>query len=134
MARRKAEQTLEMANRRRGQQGRLEQAKAPVTRRMARGAAKAGVERSFAMPLRAAGGEATVVTQFADEAGSRDPSQMDRSRRVEDVLGERQAERCGAPIGREEHERTQSKLEGSGPPGRDRPAAQGAPPRATREM
>ncbi|HEY9553301.1 DUF4230 domain-containing protein [Allosphingosinicella sp.] len=93
MALSNAEQTLDMANRRRGQQSLLEQAKAPVTMRMARDAAKAAVERSFAMPLRAAGVEATVVTQFADEAGSRDPSQMDRSRRVEDVLGERQAER-----------------------------------------
>jgi hypothetical protein len=88
-----AEQTLDMANRRRGQQSLLAQAKAPVAMRMARDAAKKAVERSFALPLRAAGIEATVVTRFADEAGSRDPSQMDRSRRVEDVLGERQAER-----------------------------------------
>ena len=88
-----AEQTLDMANRRRGQQSLLEQAKAPVTMRMARDAAKTAVERSFALPLRAAGIEATVVTEFADEAGSRDPSRMDRSRRVEDVLSERQAER-----------------------------------------
>src|SRR3546814_19492106 len=92
---------------------------------MARDAAKAAVERSFAMPLRAAGVEATVVTPFADEAGSRDPSQMDRSRRVEDVLGERQAERCGAPIGREAHERTQPKIEGLDPPGHRKSAGIG---------
>lgn len=88
-----AEKTLDMANRRRGQQSLLEQAKAPVAMRMARDAAKAAVERSFALPLRAVGIEATVVTRFADEGGSRDPSWMDRSRRVEDVLSERQKER-----------------------------------------
>ena len=88
-----AEQTLDMANRRRGQQSLLQQAKAPAPMRLARNAAKQAVERSFAMPLRAAGIEAKVVAQFADEAGSRDPSYLDRSRRVEDVLGEKQAER-----------------------------------------
>lgn len=88
-----AEQTLDIANRRRGQQSLLQQAKAPAPMRLARNAAKQAVERSFAMPLRAAGIEAEVVAQFADEAGSRDPSYLDRSRRVEDVLGEKQAER-----------------------------------------
>ena len=88
-----AEQTLDMANRRRGQQSLLKQAKAPTPMRLARNAAKQAVERSFAMPLRAAGIEAKVVAQYADEAGSRDPSYLDRSRRVEDVLGEKQAER-----------------------------------------
>src|SRR3546814_114723 len=55
MALSNAEQTLDMANRRRGQQSLLEQATAPVTMRMARDAAQAAVERSFAMPLRAGG-------------------------------------------------------------------------------
>lgn len=88
-----AEQTLDMANRRRGQQSLLQQAKAPAPMRLARNAAKQAVERSFAMPLRAAGIEARVVAEFADEAGTNDPSFLDRSRRVEDVLRERQAER-----------------------------------------
>ena len=88
-----AEQTLDMANRRRGQQSLLQQAKAPAPMRLARNAAKQAVERSFAMPLRAAGIEARVVAEFADEAGIDDPSFLDRSRRVEDVLKERQAER-----------------------------------------
>ena len=88
-----AEATLDMANRRRGQQSLLKQAKAPAPMRLARNAAKQAVERSFAMPLRAAGIEAKVLAEFADEKGTKDPSRLDRSRRVEDVLKERQAER-----------------------------------------
>jgi hypothetical protein len=56
--------------------------------RLARDAAKRAVERSFAMPLRAAGIEAQVEVRFADEA-RQDPSYLDRSRRPEDVLKER---------------------------------------------
>lgn len=88
-----AEQALETANRRRGRESLLEQARSPAPMRMARDAAREAVERSFALPLRAAGIEARVVAEFAPEAGSQDPSRMDRSRRVEDVLGGKQAER-----------------------------------------
>jgi hypothetical protein len=56
--------------------------------RLARDAAKRAVARSFAMPLRAAGIEANVEVRFAGEAGG-DPSYLDRSRRIEDVLNER---------------------------------------------
>jgi hypothetical protein len=88
-----AEETLEAANRRRGRQSLLEQARGPVPMRMAREAAREAVERSFVMPLRAAGIEARVVAEFAPEAGADDPSRLDRSRRVEDVLREKQAGR-----------------------------------------
>jgi hypothetical protein len=40
------------------------------------------------MPMRAAGIDARVVARFPEE-GTRNPSQLDRSRRVEDVLRER---------------------------------------------
>jgi hypothetical protein len=81
-----AEDRLDQANRGRAQANLLEQARGAVPMRMARVAAKQAVERSFAMPLRAAGVEARVVAEFADERGSRDPSRLDRSRRMEDVV------------------------------------------------
>lgn len=86
------EQTLDQANRRRGQQELIRQARQPMPMRLARDAAKKAVARSFAMPLRAAGIEANVEVRFADEAAD-DPSYLDRSRRIEDVLEERQRQR-----------------------------------------
>ncbi|QPQ55198.1 DUF4230 domain-containing protein [Allosphingosinicella flava] len=88
-----AEAALDAANRQRGTQSLLAQARAPVPMRLARNAARTAVERSFAMPLRAAGIEATVVARFADEAANADPSQLDRSRRIEDVLEESKAKK-----------------------------------------
>jgi hypothetical protein len=88
-----AENTLDAVNRKRGQQELMRQARAAMPVRLARDAARRAVERSFAMPLRAAGIEAQVDVRFADEPGSRDPSLMDRSRRVEDVLKEREQAR-----------------------------------------
>jgi hypothetical protein len=92
MALTKAENALDIANRRQGQQNLLQQARAPAPMRLARNAARQAVERSFAMPLLAAGFDAKVVAQFADEAGAKDPSELDRSRRMEEVLKERQAQ------------------------------------------
>lgn len=83
-----AEDRLDAANRQRGSQELLRQARQPTTLRLARDAARRAVERSFAMPLRAAGIEAEVVARFADEPGG-DPSYLDRSRRVEDVVAGR---------------------------------------------
>ncbi|HEV2747370.1 MAG TPA: DUF4230 domain-containing protein [Allosphingosinicella sp.] len=87
-----AEKALDAANRERGRRELVRQAREALPMRLARDAAKRAVERSFAMPLRAAGTEAAVVARFADEPG-RDPSQLDRSRRIEDVLNERQKSR-----------------------------------------
>jgi hypothetical protein len=81
-----AEQTLDAANRRAGQRELMRQARQPLTMRLARDAAKRAVERSFAMPMKAAGIDAEVVVRFADEPAGRDPSQLDRSRRIEDVV------------------------------------------------
>jgi ABC-type amino acid transport substrate-binding protein len=88
MALTSAEDRIDAANRQRGQQELVRQARAGLPMRLARDAAKRAVERSFAMPLRAAGIEAQVEVRFADEA-RQDPSYLDRSRRPEDVLKER---------------------------------------------
>lgn len=62
-----AEATLDAANRKRGQDELLKQAKGEVPMRLARDATRNAIERSFAMPLRAAGIKATVVAKFAGE-------------------------------------------------------------------
>jgi hypothetical protein len=80
-----AEGELDQANRRRGQQELMRQARGPLTMRLARDAARRAVERSFVLPLRAAGLDATVVARFADEPRA-DPSVMDRSRPINEVL------------------------------------------------
>jgi hypothetical protein len=86
-----AEQTLDTVNRRQGQVELARQAKQAMPMRLARDAARRAVERSFAMPLRAAGIEdVKVEVRFKDE-GTDDPSQLDRSRRPEDVLRDKQA-------------------------------------------
>jgi hypothetical protein len=89
MALTKSEDRLDAANRQRGQQELVRQAGAGLPMRLAREAAKRAVERSFAMPLKAAGIDAEVTARFADEAAP-DPSYLDRSRRMEDVLKERE--------------------------------------------
>jgi hypothetical protein len=89
-----AENKLDQANRNAGQTELVRQAKQPMPLRLAREAARKAVERNFAMPLKAAGIDAEVTVRFRDE-GARDPSQLDRSRRVEDVLNDKQA--AGSP-------------------------------------
>ena len=87
-----AENRLDAANRERAQRELVRQARDALPMRLAREAAVRVVERSFAMPLRAAGIDAKVVVRYADEPGGQ-PSYLDRSRRIEDVLKERQAQR-----------------------------------------
>ncbi len=67
MALTKAEDRLDAANRQRGQQELLRQARQPLPMRLARESARRAVERSFAMPLRAAGIDAEVVATFPEE-------------------------------------------------------------------
>jgi hypothetical protein len=88
MALTNTEDKLDQSNRRQGQQELLRQARQPLPMRLAREAARRAVERSFAMPMRAAGIDAEVEVRFADEAGTATPD-WDRSRRIEDVLEER---------------------------------------------
>jgi len=67
MALTNAEATLDAANRKAGQAELLKQARADLPMKLARDAARSAIERSFAMPLAAAGIEAKVVARFADE-------------------------------------------------------------------
>lgn len=67
MALTNASDELDAANRKAGQGELLKQAHDPLPTRLARDAAKAAIERSFALPLKAAGVEATVTAKFADE-------------------------------------------------------------------
>jgi hypothetical protein len=60
---------------------------------LARGAAMRAVASSFAMPLRAAGIEASVAVRFVDPAGREEASFLDRPRRIEETLRDRQAAR-----------------------------------------
>lgn len=61
-----AERTLDAANRKRAQEELIAQAKGATPMRLAQGAARAAVEQSFAMPLKAAGIDAKVTARFAD--------------------------------------------------------------------
>ena len=61
--------------------------------RLAREAARDAVERSFAMPLQAAGiADVRVVARFADEAG--DPSYLDTSITYNEAIAEARRRRA----------------------------------------
>jgi hypothetical protein len=78
-----AEAKLDAANRKAGQAELVRQARQATPMRLAREATRRAVERSFAMPLRAVGLDATVQVRFADE---RNDEVWDMSRRPEDVI------------------------------------------------
>ena len=81
-----AEQQLDETNRAQAVADLRKQASAEVPMRLARSAARAAVERSFAMPLLAAGfKDVKVVARFPTE-GSDDASYMDLSRSYNEVL------------------------------------------------
>ena len=80
---------LDAANRKAAQAELVRQAREETPLRLAKDATRRAVERSFAMPLKAAGIDATVRVYFPDERPSRDQEQWDRSRRPEEVLGNR---------------------------------------------
>ncbi|MCW3845710.1 DUF4230 domain-containing protein [Sphingomonas sp. LB-2] len=83
-----AEQLLDDANRKAGQEELLRQARSPMYMRLARQATRRAVENSFLMPLRAVGVQATVEVKFLDEVG-KPTERWDESRRPEDVLSNR---------------------------------------------
>lgn len=62
-----AEKTLDAANRKAAQEELIKQARGAVPMRLAQNAARAAIEQSFAMPLKAAGIDAKVAARFADE-------------------------------------------------------------------
>jgi hypothetical protein len=89
-----AETQLDEANRARAVSDLRKQAQAEVPMRLARDAARQAMERSFSMPLKAAGFEnAKVVARFAGEEGTADPSYLDLSRNPSEVIQEAQQNR-----------------------------------------
>jgi len=92
-----ANQQLDSANRAKAIADLRKQAQGAVQMRLARQAARAAVERSFAMPLLAAGfKDAKVVARFPTE-GTDDPSYLDLSTPYEEAI--KQAERQRAAQG-----------------------------------
>ena len=88
------EERLERANRAAAVADLRKQAQAQVPMRLARESARAAIERSFTLPLRAAGFEnARVEARFAAEEGTPDPSFIDHSRSYNEVLGEARGNR-----------------------------------------
>jgi hypothetical protein len=89
-----ADQQLDQANRARAVQDLRKQASGEVPMRLARQAARAAVERSFAMPLIAAGfKDAKVVARFPTD-GTDDPSYLDRSTPYEEAIKEAERRRA----------------------------------------
>ena len=86
MALTNAEATLDETNRRRAQEELMRQAREPAPMGQARDAAMRVVARSFALPLRAAGIDASVAVRFVGPSGREDASFLDRPRRIEDAI------------------------------------------------
>ncbi len=88
------EERLEQANRSAAVADLRKQAQAETPMRLARQAARAAIERSFAMPLKAAGFEdAKVAVRFPTE-GTDDPSYLDRSTPYEEPIKEAERRRA----------------------------------------
>jgi hypothetical protein len=81
-----AETILDESNRRGGQEELMRQARGALPMGQARQAAMRDVARSFALPLRAAGIEASVAARFVDPAGREEASFLDRPRRIDDRI------------------------------------------------
>lgn len=88
-----AEEELDQANRAKAVTDLRDQAKGEVPMHMARESARSAVERSFAMPLKAAGfADAKVVARFAGEK-LEEPSYWDVSTSYENAMKEAQRRR-----------------------------------------
>ncbi|MBP2276309.1 MULTISPECIES: DUF4230 domain-containing protein [Sphingomonas] len=83
-----ADAKLEAANRAAGQKELVRQAHEAVPLRLARDATRRAVERSFALPLKAAGLDATVKVRFADE-GHDNSEVWDTTKSIAEVLANR---------------------------------------------
>lgn len=86
--------TLDQANRQRAVEDLRTQAQSAQAMELARNAARQAVERSFAMPLAAAGIPAKVIARFPTD-GAQDPGLLDASTPINTVL-EEQARRRAA--------------------------------------
>lgn len=85
-----AERTLDRENRRRALEELMRQARDGTPTLQARNAAMRLVGRAFALPLRAAGIDASVSVRFVDPAGREEASALDRPIRIEDAVRNRQ--------------------------------------------
>lgn len=89
-----ANQQLDQANRARAVQDLRKQATAEVPMRLAHQAARLAIERSFAMPLQAAGfKDVKVLARFPTE-GTDDPSYLDLSTPYEEAIKEAERRRA----------------------------------------
>jgi hypothetical protein len=88
-----AERTLDQANRRSAQDELMRQARDRIPMSQARNAAMQLVARSFALPLRTTGIDASVAVRFVDPAGREESLFLDRPRRVDGTIRDRQADR-----------------------------------------
>lgn len=89
-----SDQSLDQANRARAVADLRKQAQAPMQMKLARQAAREAVERSFAMPLVAAGfKDVKVAARFPTE-GADEPSYMDRSTPYEEAIKEAERRRA----------------------------------------
>ncbi|HEX9964087.1 MAG TPA: DUF4230 domain-containing protein [Allosphingosinicella sp.] len=88
-----SEKELDSANRQAAQDELMRQARDPRPMQIARSAAMRDVARAFALPLRAAGIDASVAVRFVDPAGKEEATWLDRPRPLEARLRDRQAER-----------------------------------------
>ena len=77
---------IDEANRRAAQEELTRQARSPLPMTEARNAALRDVARSFALPLRAAGIEASVAARFVGPNGRETASFLDRPLRIEDRI------------------------------------------------
>jgi hypothetical protein len=90
-----AETQLDEANRARAVSDLRKQAQAELPMRLARNAARQAIERSFSLPLKAAGfGNAKVVARFAGEEGTPDPSYLDQSTPYNEAIAEARRRRA----------------------------------------
>ena len=90
-----AETQLDATNRARAVADLRKQAQADVPMRLARNAARQAIERSFSMPLKAAGFEnAKVVARFAAEEGASEPSYLDASTPYNEAIADAQRRRA----------------------------------------
>ena len=90
------EERLDQANRAAAVANLRKQAMAEMPMRLARESARQAIQRSFAMPLNAAGfRDAKVVARFASEENAADPSYIEQSRSYNEVLEDARRQRQG---------------------------------------
>jgi hypothetical protein len=88
-----AERTLDQANNRSAQAEIMRQSRDRIPMQLARNSAMRTVAGSFALPLRAAGIDASVAVRFMDASGHEEAAWLDRPRALDTRLRDRQAGR-----------------------------------------